>query len=97
MVILKIHLHNRKISCNISVTTNIFHIFAGGFFDKNVSSGNKNIIEQKFFKGKAIILTDARQAGKQRFCTRLPPKKLPFLFLNCDEPEVRSVLTNTNW
>ncbi|WP_199136829.1 ATP-binding protein [Pedobacter sp. ASV12] len=51
------------------------------------------IIESKFFKGKAIILTGARQVGKTTLLKRLAKNTgLPFTFLNCDEASVRNNL-----
>ena len=55
------------------------------------------IIEQKFFKGKAIILTGPRQVGKTTLLKQIASSvNVPSLMLNCDEPEVRSLLTDTN-
>ena len=57
----------------------------------------KNTIEQKFFSGKAIILTGPRQVGKTTLFYQIAEEKaMPFLFLNCDEPEVRNSLSDTN-
>ena len=57
----------------------------------------QSIIEQKFFKGKAIILTGPRQVGKTTLLKQIASKvNVPALTLNCDEPEVRSLLNNTN-
>lgn len=51
------------------------------------------IIKSKFFKGKAIILTGARQVGKTTLLKRLAKNTgLPFTFLNCDEASVRNNL-----
>lgn len=54
-----------------------------------------NIIENKLFKGKAIIVLGPRQSGKttllNEFYTKTDRKKL---FLNCDEPDVRRQLTD---
>lgn len=57
----------------------------------------KNIIESKFFKGKAIILIGARQVGKSTLYNEIIKNQTaPVLSLNCDEPEVRDMLTNIN-
>jgi len=55
------------------------------------------VIEQKLFKGKAIILTGPRQVGKTTLLKQIASNvNVPSLTLNCDEPEVRSLLTDTN-
>jgi len=52
-------------------------------------------IESKFFKQKAIIVTGARQVGKTTMLKQLVQKtELPFVFLNCDEANVRTALTD---
>lgn len=52
-------------------------------------------IESKFFKQKAIIVTGARQVGKTTMLKQLVNKTgLPFVFLNCDEANVRTTLTD---
>lgn len=57
----------------------------------------QEIIEGNLFKRKAIILLGARQVGKTTLCKQVADKLgLPTLFLNCDEPEPRSLLTDTN-
>ncbi|GGI27435.1 ATP-binding protein [Pedobacter mendelii] len=56
-----------------------------------------SVIKSKFFKGKAIILTGARQVGKTTLLKQLVKEtELPFVFLNCDEAEVRNTLENTS-
>lgn len=52
-------------------------------------------IEEKLFKGKAIILFGARQVGKTTILNSIS-KKFPdqTKYFNCDEPDVRSVLTD---
>lgn len=55
----------------------------------------QNHIESKFFKQKAIIVTGARQVGKTTMLKQLIKKtELPFVFLNCDEANVRTTLTD---
>lgn len=55
------------------------------------------VIENNLFKRKVIILLGARQVGKTTLCRQVADKlNLPTLFLNCDEPEPRSLLTDTN-
>ena len=57
----------------------------------------KSIIKSKFFKEKAIILIGARQVGKTTLLKQLVIETgLPFIFLNCDEVEVRKTLENTS-
>lgn len=52
-------------------------------------------IESKFFKQKAIIVTGARQVGKTTMLKQLVQKtELPFVFLNCDEANIRTTLTD---
>lgn len=54
-------------------------------------------IEDKLFKGKAIIVIGARQVGKSTLFNQIASHiDLPTLKLNCDEPEVKEMLTNTN-
>ena len=57
----------------------------------------QTVIEQKLFKGKAIILTGPRQVGKTTLLQQIASSvDTHVLTLNCDEPEPRSLLTNTN-
>ena len=52
------------------------------------------IIENDMFRGKAIVVIGARQVGKSTlFRTVLEKKSEKILRLNCDEPEVRAMLT----
>jgi len=53
-------------------------------------------IENKLFKGKAIIITGARQTGKTTLVHRVLDDQNNIVHLNCDEPVVRESLTNTN-
>ena len=54
-------------------------------------------IERDFFQGKAILLIGARQVGKSTLFTQvLKNHNEPTLLLNCDDPEVRNILTNIN-
>ncbi|MBC6109647.1 ATP-binding protein [Pedobacter fastidiosus] len=56
-----------------------------------------SVIKSKFFKGKAVIITGARQVGKTTLLKQLVKETgLPSVFLNCDEAEVRNVLENTS-
>lgn len=55
------------------------------------------VIEGKLFKGKAIILIGARQVGKSTLFNQITKeRKEAVLTLNCDEPEVKEMLTNIN-
>lgn len=57
----------------------------------------QDVIKKRLFKGKAIILTGSRQVGKTTLLKTVISKELSkALFLNCDEPEVRTLLTDTN-
>lgn len=54
-------------------------------------------IEQSLFKGKAVILYGARQVGKTTLIKELQksyPKES--LYLNCDEPDLRTALTDVS-
>lgn len=54
-------------------------------------------IKNQLFKGKAIIIVGPRQVGKTTLLwelVRQSDKRV--LSLNCDEPEVQTMLTNTN-
>ncbi len=54
----------------------------------------KNITE-RFFKGKAIIITGARQVGKTTLLNMLTEgEQNNSVYLNCDEPDIRSLLTD---
>ena len=51
-------------------------------------------LKQKMFKGKAIILIGARQVGKTTLFKKLLADYETVLWLNCDEPDVRHLLTD---
>ena len=54
-------------------------------------------IATRIFAGKAIIVIGARQVGKSTLFKMIIDKQnLPTLQLNCDEPETRDMLSNTN-
>lgn len=54
----------------------------------------KNIAE-RFFKGKVIIITGARQVGKTTLLNMLTEgEQNNSVYLNCDEPDIRSLLTD---
>lgn len=58
----------------------------------------KSQIASKFFAGKAIIITGARQTGKTTLTKELVKaakiKQLDIIFFNCDNPTDREVLSN---
>lgn len=55
----------------------------------------KSRLEEKMFKGKAIILMGARQVGKTTLCNEiLKPRAEKVLKLNFDEPDIRQQLEN---
>ncbi len=57
----------------------------------------KEVIESQFYNGKAIVLVGARQVGKTTLLNQLAQKSEPsVLWLNCDEPETRALLGETN-
>jgi len=52
-------------------------------------------IIQNFFKGKAIVIYGARQVGKTTLIKDIQKQYLDSsVYLNCDEPDIRAVLTN---
>ncbi len=54
-------------------------------------------IEEKLFKGKAIVVIGARQVGKSTLFRQITERlDIPVLSLNCDEPEVREMLADMN-
>ena len=54
-----------------------------------------NLIDERMFSGKTILLMGARQVGKTTLLKKLQEKySLPTLFLNADLPVVRERLTN---
>lgn len=57
----------------------------------------KEVIESQFYNGKAIVLVGARQVGKTTLLNQVAQKSEPsVLWLNCDEPETRALLGETN-
>ncbi len=57
----------------------------------------QDTIEARMFGGKAIIVIGARQVGKSTlFKMILEKRSEPTLSLNCDEPEVKEMLTQMN-
>ena len=57
----------------------------------------QSVIEGNLFKGKAIILIGSRQVGKSTLFNQIiKERKEAALTLNCDEPEVKEMLTNIN-
>lgn len=54
-------------------------------------------IEARMFGGKAIIIIGARQVGKSTLFKMILEKRTePILQLNCDEPEVKEMLSQVN-
>lgn len=54
-------------------------------------------VEEHFFKGKAIVILGARQVGKSTLMRHVVGKyDYPTLHLNCDDPDVRLMLTDIN-
>ena len=57
----------------------------------------QDMIEQHLFGGKAILLIGARQVGKSTLLEQVVKDRTEqILRLNCDEPEVREMLTSIN-
>lgn len=55
-----------------------------------------DVIVNKLFKGKAIILIGARQVGKSTLFKQIIESKDNVLNLNCDDPTVRTILQDIN-
>ena len=55
----------------------------------------ENKIRDKIGSGKAIVLVGARQVGKTTLIKSIL-KDSDFLFLDADDPTIRSMLTNPN-
>ena len=54
-------------------------------------------VAKRLFRHKAIIILGARQVGKSTLMKHVMDRlDLPILNLNCDDPDVRSLLTNIN-
>ncbi len=52
------------------------------------------VLGQKLFRGKAILVTGPRQSGKTTLLRAIEGEtEHKVLFLNCDEPDIRSLLT----
>ena len=54
-----------------------------------------DVIQKRFFKGKAILLLGPRQVGKTTLIQELIQEK-EYLFLNGDDPSIRSILENAS-
>ena len=54
------------------------------------------MLGQKFFRGKAILVTGPRQSGKTTLLRLIHGEaEQKVLYLNCDEPDIRNMLTET--
>lgn len=60
-----------------------------------ISRTIKSNVESKLFKGKALILFGPRQVGKTTLVTGLLSGKEKVVYLNGDEADVRTLLSNT--
>lgn len=57
----------------------------------------QSVIQERCFQGKAIILLGARQVGKTTLLKQIIQEQhVDALYLNCDEPQTISALTNCN-
>lgn len=57
----------------------------------------QSIIQERCFQGKAIILLGARQVGKTTLLKKIiQEQQVDALYLNCDEPQTVTALTNCN-
>ena len=55
----------------------------------------EEVIRQKMFKGKAILIIGPRQSGKTTLLRLLESDvREKVLYLNCDEPDIRNLLTD---
>lgn len=65
--------------------------------EKQIVRKLKATIEDKCFKGKVIVVIGARQVGKSTLFTEISKTlNVPQLLLNCDDPEVRTLLSTPN-
>jgi uncharacterized protein len=55
----------------------------------------ENIIKDKVYKGKAIVIVGARQVGKTTLINKILEGE-DFLFLDADDPTIRNLLLNPN-
>lgn len=57
----------------------------------------QSVIQERCFRGKAIILLGARQVGKTTLLKKIiQEQQVDALYLNCDEPQTVTALTNCN-
>ena len=57
----------------------------------------QSVIQERCFRGKAIILLGARQVGKTTLLKKIiQEQQVEVLYLNCDEPQTVTALTNCN-
>ena len=64
----------------------------GGFMIERIL---KKVVQNNFLKGKGIIITGPRQSGKTTLLQMIRNElNYKSIFLNCDEPDTREVLTN---
>lgn len=55
----------------------------------------ENIIKDKVYKGKAIVIVGARQVGKTTLINKILESE-DFLFLDADDPTIRNLLLYPN-
>ena len=53
------------------------------------------VIEKKLFKGKLVVIYGARQVGKTTLVKTIQNKTKKSIYLNCDEPDIRTALTDS--
>ena len=99
------HLHNlcRRLAAlgNLKASFHCAHLhnLCRRFKHKNKMIRRKlqETIEARMFGGKAIIIIGARQVGKSTLFKMILEKRTePILQLNCDEPEVKEMLSQVN-
>jgi len=61
---------------------------------KNIKRTIQNQIEDKLFKGKIIVIYGARQVGKTTLVKEIQKKYPDSSYLNCDEIDIRTALTD---
>jgi uncharacterized protein len=62
-----------------------------------ISRALQQVINQKLDKGKAVVVLGARQVGKTTLLKQVALKsRQESIFFNCDEPDIRELLTNTS-
>jgi len=80
------HYNDLLYICNIKECINFWNMYLRTL---------ENIVKEKIGSGKAIVIVGARQVGKTTLIKKILSQK-KFLFLDADDPTVRTLLTNPN-